>query len=91
MDNTRTPNVSPPAPLDGVYRYEVIQTTGIGNDNTYYIDLWFIYGQDHDTVLDTYDDALKLKTGEKVVRNTDGSITVLNENKPKLTLVVDNE
>lgn len=87
MDLTRTPNVSPPAPLDGVYRYELIQTTGMSGDGTYYIDLWFIYAQDSSNL--PQDDLLELKAGERVARDNNGLITII-KNKPSLKLVVDN-
>lgn len=87
MDEERKPNISPPAPLDGIYRYEVIQTVGMGGDVTYYIDLWFIYGADPSL----YKDALDLKRGDTVVRHTSGEVSVVSSGKPKLKLVVDNE
>lgn len=87
MDITRTPNESPPAPLDGLYRYELIQTSGISNDGTYYIDLWFIYAQDTKTA--SREDLLELKAGDKVIRDDNGTIKVI-KNKPTLRLVVDN-
>lgn len=86
MDNTRTPDVSPAAPLDGTYRYEIIQTEGLGGDRTYYIDIWFIYGAD----ASRYKDAFELKAGDRVVRSKDGEMKVLSAEKPKLKLVVNN-
>lgn len=87
MDVTRTPNESPPAPLDGLYKYELIQTSGIAGDNTYYIDLWFIYSQELVSTIEN--DLLELKAGDKVVRDNQGNIKVVS-NKPKLKLVVNN-
>ena len=87
MDNIRTPDISPAAPLDGIYRYEIIQTEGIGGDKTYYVDIWFIYGVDGIQ----YDDAYKLKAGDRIMRTKEGEMKVLSAEKPKLRLVVDNE
>mgnify|MGYP003332814923 FL=1 len=86
MDDERKPNISPAAPLDGTYRYEIIQTTGLGQDVTYYVDIWFIYGADPND----YDDAVNLKRGDKVLRNTNGEISIVSSSKPGLRLVVNN-
>lgn len=94
MDNdtpsNRTPNLSPPAPLDGTYRYEVIQNVGVAGDSTYYIDLWFIYGYNPD--LEGITDTLELKAGDKVYRDEEtGNCSILKASKPRLRLVVNNE
>lgn len=85
-DNTRTPNLSPPAPLDGTYRYELIQNTGIAGDNTYYIDLWFVFATDPNQ----YADCVELKTGDRIKLNHIGEVEVIKNNKNRLKLVVNN-
>lgn len=85
-DETRTPNLSPPAPLDGVYRYELIQNSGIAGDNTYYIDLWFVFATD----TNYYPDCVELKTGDRVSLNHAGEVEIIKQNKKHLKLVVNN-
>lgn len=87
MDDERKPNISPPAPLDGTYRYEIIQTNGLGKDSTYYVDIWFIYGADPKL----YQDSIELKRGDMVIRHNNGEVSIVSASKPKLKLVVDNE
>lgn len=85
MDD-RTPNISPPAPLDGTYRYEIIQNTGIAGDSTYYVDLWFIFAYDPEL----YTDSVELKAGDKVLLKEDGTVSIIKNDKKRLKLVVNN-
>lgn len=80
-------NRSTEAPIDGLYRYELIPT---GYPSKYYIDLWYQYatGIDEAELLTNFD-IVKLKKGDYVCIDLDGKI-IIKKKKTKLKLVVDN-
>ena len=80
-------NRSPEAPLDGVYRYELIPAE---TPMDYYIDLWYQFGMgDEKKLLDVLDDAVYLKAGDRVEINDEGEVFVRTK-EPHLKLVVNN-
>jgi hypothetical protein len=80
-------NRSPEAPLDGVYRYELIPAE---TPMDYYIDLWYQFAMgDEKKLLDVLDDAVYLKAGEYVEINEDGEPMVRKKGS-HLKLIVNN-
>lgn len=81
-------NRSVEAPIDGVYRYELIPAE---NPIDYYIDLWYQYGMglDDNELIKQFDDAFYLKKGEYVIIDINGNILVKKKEK-HLKLVVNN-
>lgn len=84
----RIKNKSPPAPIEGVYRYELIPAE---TPMEYYIDLWFQYGigLDDKDILNKYNDAVYLNKGDIVSVNDNGIVSVVKK-QSKLKLVVNN-
>lgn len=84
----RVINQSPEAPIDGVYRYELIPAE---NPMEYHIDLWYQFGMgDEKEILSRFDDAVFLKTGDRIEINSEGEISVKKKER-HLKLVVSNE
>lgn len=82
-------NRSPEAPVEGVYRYELIPAE---NPMEYYIDLWYQFGMgdDPNKLLDSIEDSVYLKKGDSVELNEEGQIFI-NKKYKHLKLVVNNE
>lgn len=81
-------NQSPEAPIDGVYRYELIPAE---SPPDYYIDLWYQFAMgDEKELLKVFDDAVYLKAGDCVQINAEGEVSI-KKKKRHLSLVVDNE
>ena len=85
----RVINQSPEAPIDGVYRYELIPAD---KPMEYHIDIWYQFGMGDDDkeILDRFDDAVLLKTGERVGLDSEGKIYIKKKER-HLKLVVSNE
>ena len=84
----RSINQSPEAPIDGVYRYELIPANKLME---YYIDIWYQFGLGDDKdILNRFDDAVYLKAGDRVEINVEGEVSI-KKKKRHLSLVVDNE
>ena len=88
FNNQRPINQSLEAPVDGVYRYELIPAE---NPVDYYVDLWYQFsmGMDYRELLAEYDDAVYLEKGDSVVIEND--IVSVKKKEPKLKLVVNND
>jgi hypothetical protein len=82
-------NKSPDAPVEGVYRYELIPAE---NPMDYYIDLWYQFGMGDDPkkLLNTMDDVVYLKEGDRVEINPEGEVYIKKKQR-HLKLVVTNE
>lgn len=88
VDNTysTTVNASVPAPVSGVYRYELIPSE---IENSFYIDLWYQFALgDEKSLLQVFSDALYLNEGDRVTYK-DGVVSVKTKEK-HLKLVVNN-
>ena len=84
----RSINQSPEAPIDGVYRYELIPAN---KPMEYYIDIWYQFGLGDDKdILNRFDDAVYLKAGDRVEINVEGEVSI-KKKKRHLSLVVNNE
>lgn len=84
----RSINQSPEAPIDGVYRYELIPAN---KPMEYYIDIWYQFGLgDEKEILNRFDDAVFLKTGDRIEINSDGEVQIKKKER-HLKLVVSNE
>ena len=79
MSNNQTDednlNRSVEAPIEGVYRYELIPAETPMN---YHIELWYQFGMGDDPkkLLETLDDAVYLNKGDSVVIDSDGKVSV---------------
>lgn len=88
MENIeRELNISPEAPVAGVYRYELIPAAG-GNC---YVDIWyqFAMGMDEAALLEFIEDSFYLNEGDRIAINDIGLPYVKVKQKP-LRLVVNN-
>ena len=80
-------NRSPEAPLDGVYRYELIPAE---TPMDYYIDLWYQFAMgDEKKLIDVLEDAVYLKAGDCVEINEDGEVKIRKKGS-HLKLIVNN-
>jgi len=80
-------NRSPEAPLDGVYRYELIPAE---TPMDYYIDLWYQFAMgDEKKLLDALEDAVYLKAGDCIEINEDGEVKIRKKGS-HLKLIVNN-
>ena len=88
MDIERDLNKSVEAPVDGVYRYELIPAE---KPVDYYIDLWYQFsmGMDQRKILEEYEDAVYLEKGDCVI--IENEIITVRKKEPKLKLVVNND
>jgi hypothetical protein len=87
MQYERTVNRSMEAPVDGIYRYELIPAE---KPVDYYIDLWYQFstGLDAKELLE-YTDAVYLERGDCVVIEND--VITVRKKEIKLKLVVNND
>lgn len=84
----RVINQSPEAPIDGVYRYELIPAE---TPMDYYIDLWYQFAMgDEKKLLDVLEDAVYLNAGDRVEINENGKISVIKKGS-HLKLIVNNK
>lgn len=81
-------NCSAPAPVSGVYRYELIPAEIEG---CCYIDLWyqFAMGMGDVHLLEHFNDAVYLNEGDRVILKDDKTISIKRK-ETKLKLVVNN-
>jgi hypothetical protein len=88
MSIERSVNKSVEAPVDGVYRYELIPAE---KPVDYYIDLWYQFSMGMDTkrLLTEYNDAVYLEKGDCVVIQDD--VITVKKKEHKLKLVVNND
>lgn len=84
----RIVNKSAEAPIEGVYRYELIPAE---KPIDYYIDLWYQYGmgESPETLLNIFEDAVYLKQGEYVEIDCNGNVMVRKKER-HLKLVINN-
>lgn len=82
-------NISVEAPVEGVYRYQLIPCE-IPSEG-FYIDIWyqFAMGMDNDQLLELFEDAVLLEEGDKVALGVNNKIEIIKR-KNHLKLVVDN-
>ena len=93
MSNNQTDednlNRSVEAPIEGVYRYELIPAETPMN---YHIELWYQFGMGDDPkkLLETLDDAVYLNKGDSVIIQDDVVTVRKKERHLKLVIMNDN-
>lgn len=82
----RVVNMSVEAPIEGIYRYELIPAE---TPIDYYIDLWYQFGMaDPESLLENTHDYVRLNKGDVVIIQDD--VVTVRKKERHLKLVIDN-